>query len=198
MNSVTVVRWLTLFIWLLWLVIYWRGGAGLLQGLLRAFRRQVSSLDGLLILGIILLSNALLWTGYFITRGHISAALPDHAAPLSAGGALLVAVGSVGTIYCRRQLGGLWNAETVLLANHRLVDRGAYQVVRHPIYAFACLMGLGTILVFPTWWNVLAGSAMVGLYVAKSLHEEHILAAGLGGYREYQERVRYRFAPYIW
>jgi protein-S-isoprenylcysteine O-methyltransferase Ste14 len=38
----------------------------------------------------------------------------------------------------------------------------------------------------------------VGLYVAKSLHEEHILAAGLGGYREYQERVRYRFAPYIW
>ncbi|MBN1584659.1 MAG: isoprenylcysteine carboxylmethyltransferase family protein, partial [Anaerolineae bacterium] len=84
------------------------------------------------------------------------------------------------------------------LANHRLVDHGAYQVVRHPIYGFACLKSLGTVLAFPTWWNALAGGMAVTLYVLKGLEEEKLLADGLPGYRDYQRRVRYRIAPWIW
>jgi protein-S-isoprenylcysteine O-methyltransferase Ste14 len=195
---IQIVRWLSLLVWLSWLIVYWRGGTGLVSGIIRSLRSPSSARDGWLILGIVLFSNVLLWTGYFIARGRIDVRWLFLPEPFSIAGAAMVAIGAMGTIYCRQQLGGLWSAQTVLLANHRLVDHGAYQVVRHPIYGFACLKSLGTVLVFPTWWNALAGGMAIVLYVLKGLEEEKLLAAGLPGYREYQQRVRYRIAPWIW
>ena len=92
----------------------------------------------------------------------------------------------------------MWSAWTVLSADHTVVDGGPYQHVRHPIYAFACLQSIGTVMVFPTWWNVVAGILMVALYVTKALREERVLLSLLPGYRAYQQRVRYRIAPWIW
>jgi protein-S-isoprenylcysteine O-methyltransferase Ste14 len=35
--------------------------------------------------------------------------------------------------------------------------------------------------------------------IAKRIrNEEKVLAAGLDGYKEYQERIKYRVFPYIW
>jgi len=87
--------------------------------------------------GIVLLANVLLWTGYLITRGRIEPPFPVCAGPLSAVGALLVAAGAAGTFYCRLQMRGLWNARTVLAAGHRVIDSGPYRLLRHPIYSFA-------------------------------------------------------------
>jgi protein-S-isoprenylcysteine O-methyltransferase Ste14 len=154
--------------------------------------------DALLILGIVALSNLLLWTGYLITRAYIEVDLLVCATPVTIVGGLAVLAGTIGTMVCRQQLGRLWSAQTMLLADHWVVESGAYRVVRHPIYACACLMTVGTVLVFATWWNILAGALVLILYGAKATREERALAAGLPGYRAYQKRVRYRLAPWIW
>jgi len=194
----TTIRWLSLAAWLIWLIVYWRGGVGLASSLARAFRTPASRRDALLILGIIVLSNVMLWTGYLIARGRIEEQLLPCPEWLPKVGSVLIAIGAIGTLYCRRQLGGSWSAQSTLLADHKLVDSGAYRVVRHPIYGFASTMSVGTIMVFPTWWNVAAGILMACLYVIKGLVEEKLLADKLPGYREYQQRVRYRIAPWIW
>ena len=197
-QMIQMIRWSSLVIWLFWLIVYWRGGPGLTSGLVSCFRAPAFRYDALLILGIVLLSNVLLWTGYLVTSGRLEEPLSLYSKSLSLAGGLMILVGAVGTIWCRRQLGELWSARTALLANHRLVDSGPYRFVRHPIYGLACVMTLGTVLVFRTWWNVLAGMMIVALYVLKSLEEERLLAQDLPGYREYQHRVRYRIAPWIW
>ena len=48
-----------------------------------------------------------------------------------------------------------------------------------------------------TWWNVLAGMLVIACYAVKALSEEKLLANGLPEYAEYQQRVRYRIAPWL-
>jgi len=194
----SVARWTTLAVWGVWVAIYWRGGIGLVSGLARSTHSSLSRYDTALIVGIVILSNVMLWTGYFMLRGRVADGWGVHGEWLVVLGTLLVGVGCVGTLYCRAQMGSLWSAHTVLLAEHKVIDYGPYAWVRHPIYAFSCTMTLGTVLAFMTWWTVFAGALAVLLYVVKGVVEERTLAAQLPGYREYQHRVRYRLAPWIW
>lgn len=80
----------------------------------------------------------------------------------------------------------------------RVADTGPYAVVRHPNYAGACLMSLSSGLVFASWPAILPMFLHVGLLVYRTLNEEKVLLAELDGYREYTQRVRYRFAPGVW
>ena len=195
---VEIFRWVSLGIWIIWLVIYWGAGIGLVTNFIRAMRSSRFSYDRFFILGLIVFSNIILWTGYLILRGR----LID---PLLAGDALIVYIGSFmlivgasGTFWCRRQMRDSWSAHTTLVENHRLIDSGPYSIIRHPIYAFSCLMAFGTVLVFPTWWNMLAGSGMIALYILKLQVEERMLVKYLPSYEEYLLRVRYRLIPCIW
>jgi protein-S-isoprenylcysteine O-methyltransferase Ste14 len=200
------LRSLSLIVWLVWLLVYWRGGFDLVAAITRSLRarpsreRSIYSARGagLCIMGIVLLSCVMLATGYLIARGRIEDPMPQMLFPLALAGAAMILAGAAGTLYCRYHLGRLWSASAVLLIDHRVVDTGPYRLVRHPLYAFSCLMSLGTALVFLTWWNALAAVLMVGLYLFKMIEEERLLAQGLPGYREYQQQVRYRIAPRIW
>ncbi len=155
--------WATIGIWILWLVLYWGAGAGLLANFVRSFRLSSFSYDRFFIVGLVMLSNIILWSGYLLLRGRIDT--PAISSWLATTGLVLTAIGAGGTFWCRRQMRESWSAHTALHPNHRLVDDGPYRVVRHPIYAFACLMTTGTVLVFPLWWNALAGACMIFLYV---------------------------------
>ena len=104
----------------------------------------------------------------------------------------------IGTFYCRNYLGRFWTAETALQANHQIVDSGPYRAVRHPIYTCACVMYLGTALVFAAWWNgLIAGLVMLG-YALKAKLEDDFLVCNLPGYQDYSQRVRYRLMLGIW
>jgi protein-S-isoprenylcysteine O-methyltransferase Ste14 len=195
---IEAIRWSSLALWLVWLTVYWKGGRDLISGLMRSFHSSRSRYDTFLILGIVVLSNVMLWTGYLVATGRIEGQLLLSSVPLSTVGGALILGGGLGTFYCRQRLGGSWSAQTALAIDHKLVDSGPYRFVRHPIYSFACAMTLGTTLVFLTWWNVLAAMAVLGLYVLKALKEEETLAEGLPGYRDYQQRVRYRIVPWMW
>jgi protein-S-isoprenylcysteine O-methyltransferase Ste14 len=76
----------------------------------------------------------------------------------------------------------------------RFHDRGAYGVVRHPIYGGLVLAAAGWSLI----GSPLALVATAGLAVIlelKSRLEESMLHAAYPEYASYRERVRWRFIP---
>jgi len=75
---------------------------------------------------------------------------------------------------------------------------GPYAYVRHPNYAGGVMLGLTSGLVFGSWPSIPPLLIWIGLLVYRTLNEEKVLFAELEGYREYAEKVRYRFVPGIW
>ena len=79
-----------------------------------------------------------------------------------------------------------------------VVSSGPYAVVRHPMYAYALLLIVGTPLLLGSQWGLLGLVAIVPLLAARALGEEALLREGLPGYADYAARVRYRLMPGIW
>jgi protein-S-isoprenylcysteine O-methyltransferase Ste14 len=81
---------------------------------------------------------------------------------------------------------------------HTVSDTGPYAHIRHPMYAYAILLLAGTPLMLGSWWGLACVPFMVAGIGWRAVKEERTLAEGLPGYREYLQRVRYRFVPGIW
>ena len=77
----------------------------------------------------------------------------------------------------------------------RVVDTGLYAFVRHPMYAsfFLQLIGMGVWLDGWISWGFVVILSM--LIVARIRLEERMLLETLNGYREYMNRVPWRFFP---
>lgn len=88
-------------------------------------------------------------------------------------------------------LGALWSGSVTAKANHRVVDTGAYAIVRHPIYTGILLATYATAAAKGTVPGVI-GAVLVtlGLWMKARL-EEGWLAARLepDAYRLYRRRV---------
>jgi protein-S-isoprenylcysteine O-methyltransferase Ste14 len=90
-------------------------------------------------------------------------------------------------------------AATVTVESEQpVISTGLYGVVRHPMYAFASLMILGTPLALDSYWGLLTVIPAVAVFVIRILDEEKALRTELAGYDEYTEKVRYRLLPYVW
>lgn len=179
---------LTLLLWLVWLVGYWRGGLRILQDI----RAAESTADR------VLLALLSLVTAAQVISAAVQAVSTAAEPPLAPFGLVLVLLGVTGTFYCRRVLGRLWTAQTALQPDHRVVDTGPYAVVRHPIYTMALLLYIGTALVFGSVWISLLAAAAVVLYVVKTANEDAYLTRHLPGYAAYREKVRRRLLPGVW
>ena len=79
-----------------------------------------------------------------------------------------------------------------------VVERGPYQVIRHPMYAAALAMFVG----MPLWLGSYAGMVAAALpmlpIIARILVEERTLRRDLPGYADYATRVRWRMIPGLW
>jgi protein-S-isoprenylcysteine O-methyltransferase Ste14 len=53
-------------------------------------------------------------------------------------------------------------------------------------------------LLFGSWWGLLGGCVLLGLFVIRIMIEERTLREKLQGYNEYAKRVRYRLVPLVW
>ena len=84
----------------------------------------------------------------------------------------------------------------VLPMNRGLRFDGAYRLVRHPIYASYALLDLGLALGAPSARNTLVLIVALTLYALRARYEEALLLVSQA-YRDYTERVRYRFIPYV-
>ncbi|MBX7451117.1 isoprenylcysteine carboxylmethyltransferase family protein [Mycolicibacterium sp. 3033] len=79
-----------------------------------------------------------------------------------------------------------------------LVSTGLYSRVRHPMYSATLVMMAGTPLALGSLWGLAVVALTVPLLAARILDEERALRAGLAGYAEYTQRVRFRLIPDLW
>lgn len=134
--------------------------------------------------------------GLDIGRFHWSAAMPT----------LLVVLGfvayAVGNAFC------LWSmivnpyfSPKIRLQSDRgqtVVSNGPYAYLRHPGYAGAAVMLVGSAFALGSWASLIPSIiAVVGL-VWRTSWEDRFLKANLPGYAGYAARVPYRLIPRIW
>ena len=108
-------------------------------------------------------------------------------------GALLALAGVVLAVWGLRSLGPSLTPGTEPLPDAPLVTRGAYEHVRHPIYAGMVLILAGYTLAWSNWALALAVGLAAGLFFdAKARAEERWLVARYPEYERYRARVSRR------
>jgi protein-S-isoprenylcysteine O-methyltransferase Ste14 len=112
-------------------------------------------------------------------------------------GAALTLVGITLAVWARVYLGRNWGMPQTLRRDHELVSSGAYQLVRHPIYAGILLALLGTALAYgPFWFIILFGAGAFFVY-STYVEERDLCARFPDAYRRYRARTK-RLVPFIW
>lgn len=79
-----------------------------------------------------------------------------------------------------------------------VISTGPYSYVRHPMYAGMIFYLFCAPLLFGSWWGLLWGCVLLGLFAIRIQIEEETLRKELQGYNEYAARVRYRLIPRVW
>ncbi|MFO7572255.1 MAG: isoprenylcysteine carboxylmethyltransferase family protein [Gaiellaceae bacterium] len=117
--------------------------------------------------------------------------------PFAVVGVLAALAGVVLGVASGRALGSSLTPFPRPSSSGRLVERGPYRVVRHPIYSAGALVFAGVSAVFsPLAMLVTAG--LVLTWALKSGVEERFLLAAYPAYQGYASRVRYRLIPRLY
>jgi protein-S-isoprenylcysteine O-methyltransferase Ste14 len=82
-------------------------------------------------------------------------------------------------------------------ADRGLATRGAYVVVRHPIYGSYLFVQVGYVLQSLSVWNASVVLFVTGCNIGRALVEERVLARS-AAYEVYRSRVRWRLLPGVW
>ena len=93
-------------------------------------------------------------------------------------------------LYAMRDLGSHFSAYVILQPEHRLVERGVYGSIRHPLYLSLLLVPAGIAMVF-TSLLALPIFALAAIFVADRIsQEEKMLAEHFGSqFSAYQSRT---------
>ncbi len=80
----------------------------------------------------------------------------------------------------------------------KVIDRGLYGLVRHPMYSATVLLFLSIPLVLGSLYAFLVFLLYPFLIGIRIRGEERFLRKELLGYEEYTKKVKYRLIPFIW
>jgi len=80
----------------------------------------------------------------------------------------------------------------------KVISTGLYGIVRHPMYMATLILFLSMPLVLGSLISFVVFLAYPIIIVKRIKNEEEVLEAGLEGYSEYKEKVKYRLIPFIW
>jgi protein-S-isoprenylcysteine O-methyltransferase Ste14 len=115
------------------------------------------------------------------------ALIRDIAAPLALGA---FALGVYGLLFLRRSL-------SIIPEARRLVTRGPYRLIRHPLYAAEILAAVALVLARPGLWASLTLLPFIAVQMLRARFEEGLLARIFPEYRGYAARTR-RLIPLVW
>lgn len=111
-------------------------------------------------------------------------------APLRLSGALLSAAALVMLSFVHRALGRHWSASLRVREDHRLVTRGPYARVRHPMYTALISNMVGLSLVAANLSVLLPRAVQITLLLLRLGKEERMMLAHFGEeYRSYMART---------
>jgi protein-S-isoprenylcysteine O-methyltransferase Ste14 len=150
---------------------------------LTLFRRRTSTSDHSVAAGA---ATALSYAAPALVRSTTLVPIAPDAVTAS-----LSAVGVLVVIVAKASLGRSFG---IAPANRGIVAGGAYNVVRHPIYAGYIVTHLGFALAHPSAWNIAALIVADGALVARALFEERFLRQD-ERYREYCHHVGWHLVP---
>jgi protein-S-isoprenylcysteine O-methyltransferase Ste14 len=108
--------------------------------------------------------------------------------------AVLVTLGTVAAIVVAVWLG---RSFSVFPQARRLVVRGPYRAVRHPLYLAEQIATWGVVLQYAQPWSVLIGAASFAAQFPRMHYEEQILGEAYPGYADYAART-WRLIPYVY
>ncbi len=92
-----------------------------------------------------------------------------------------------------------WLSRTVeVQEGQRVISTGLYGVVRHPMYLAVVLLFWAMPLVLGSLPAFLVMLPFPLVLVKRIRNEEKVLEDGLAGYREYENKVKYRLIPFVW
>lgn len=80
----------------------------------------------------------------------------------------------------------------------KVIDTGLYGIVRHPMYAATIFLFLSMPLILGSLPSFVVFLAYPAIIARRIRNEEQVLTAGLEGYADYTQRVKYRVIPGIW
>lgn len=102
-------------------------------------------------------------------------------------------------LYAEVMRENVWLSRTIEVSEgQKVIDKGLYGVVRHPMYLATLLMFLAMPLVLGSWWAVVPFVGYVPVIVVRALDEEKLLTKELDGYADYCKRVRWHIVPLVW
>jgi len=81
---------------------------------------------------------------------------------------------------------------------HTVCTTGPYRYVRHPMYAGVILFILCFPLYLGSLYAFIPASIIAILFVIRTSLEDATLRKELPGYKDYEERVRYKLVPRVW
>lgn len=82
--------------------------------------------------------------------------------------------------------------------NQKVIDKGLYGIVRHPMYAVTILLFLTMPLVLGSVISFLIFLVYPIIIAKRIKNEEEVLEKDLQGYTEYKKKVKYKIIPFIW
>jgi protein-S-isoprenylcysteine O-methyltransferase Ste14 len=82
-------------------------------------------------------------------------------------------------------------------ADRGLVTRGAYAVVRHPVYVSYIIIQAGYLVQSISLRNAIVVLGATACNIGRARVEERVLASA-PGYEDYRQRVRWRLVPGLW
>ncbi len=151
-----------------------------------ATQKGVVAFSGLLFLGGFLVAGLDFRFGW----SHMPALLTAVAAVL-----FLVAYG----LYAEVMRENAYLSRTVQVQeNQKVIDKGLYGIVRHPMYGATVLLFLMIPFLLGSWYALPFFLCYPLVIAVRIRNEEQLLSKELEGYTEYKQKVKYRLIPFIW
>ena len=124
-------------------------------------------------------------------------AIPDRQLYLSPTGTVLVALGVGLGLWAMVVMGRHLRIMPEPAADAKLLRRGPYRLIRHPMYSAVVLAAAGWLLCDFSWARLACLAALLPVLAFKAAREERLLGEKFPDYADYRAATR-RFVPWVW